>query len=156
MDFTLFKKKVEILNEQRSNELRDRYICKFVNVDDKLYQERIQLRHKFIDGYCYLGYLWEYIINSVVIEEEYISKKAVRLNNIYVFWDIHSCEKILIKDYWKFDKDVVLKMNIKTLLLGDNYLPEDIYIFDESFSWTLIKTHEYISGKRFCLKFGNI
>lgn len=156
MDFELFKKETEILNKQRSNELRDRYISKFINVNDKLYQERIQLRHKFIDGYCYLGYLWEYIISSVVIEEEYISKKAEQLNNIYIFWDIHSCEKILIEDYWKFDKDVVLKMNIKTLLSGENYLPEDIYIFDESFEWTLIKTHEDICGKRFCLKFGNI
>ena len=61
-----------------------------------------------------------------------------------------------MKDYWKFDKDAVLKMDFEILLDGEEYLPEDIYIFDESMTWTLIKTHEDIDGKCYCLKSGKI
>lgn len=156
MDFTIFKNEVEFVVKQRRNELRDRYIYNFVNTENSAYQEQISSYHKCIDGDCYLGYLWDFLINPVVIEEGYIDKSAKGLNDVYVFWDIHSCERIFIKDYWKFGKDVMLKLNIKTLLQGESYLPEDIYIFDDSLSWTFIKTHEDIQGKRFCLKCGEI
>lgn len=156
MDFSVFKDRIEICDKKLGETLRDQYCNKFVNVNEESYQEQIESRHKCIDGYCYLGYLWDHIINPIIIAEEDIAKKAVDLGKVYVFWDIHSCERIFIKDYWKFDKDAVLKMNMATLLQGEGYLPEDIYIFDESFTWTFIKTHEDIRGMRFCLKAGEI
>lgn len=156
MNFVDFVGKIEFLDKKRRSEYREKYIENFINSNDKSYREQIQLRHRFVDGYCYLGYLWDYIISPVVIEEEEIKEIAKKMGGIYVFWDIHTCERIFIKDYWKFDKDAILKMNVETLLQGEEYLPEDIYIFDESFSWTLIKTHEDINGNRFCLKSGNI
>ena len=73
-----------------------------------------------------------------------------------MFWDIHSCERILIKDYWRFEKDAVLQMSMNLLLENEMYLPEDIYIVDKDFSWTMVKTHEDIDGKRYCLVCGNI
>lgn len=156
MEFSVFQDQIEILDKKLGNVLRNKYHDAFVNVNEESYHEQIESRHKFVDGYCYLGYLWDYIINPMVMEEEDITKKAMDMNEVYVFWDIHSCERILIKDYWKFDKDAVLKMNMDTLLKGECYLPEDIYIFDESFTWTFIKTHEDIQGTRFCLKVGDI
>lgn len=36
------------------------------------------------------------------------------------------------------------------------YLPEDIYIFDKSFKWTIILTHEEVEGERYCFKVGDI
>ena len=156
MDFSVFKNRIEILDKKLGDTLRAQYCNKFVNVNAESYQEQIAFRHKFIDGYCYLGYLWDHIINPIIIAEEDIAQKAADLSRIYVFWDIHSCERILIKNYWKFDRDAVLKMNMATLLQGEGYLPEDIYIFDESFTWTFIKTHEDIRGMRFCLKAGEI
>ena len=77
-----------------------------------------------------------------------------KMKSIYVFWDIHSSEKIWIKDYWKFDKDAVLRMSMDTLLAGCEFLPEDIYICDSTFQWTFVMTHEEIENKRYCLKCG--
>lgn len=156
MDFKIFKTQLEVLGNVEGGELRKKYIQKFVNTDHELYQDQIQLTHKFLDGYCYLGYLWDYIKNPVLIEKEYLEAMAGKINKVYVFWDIHSCERIFVKDYWKFDKDAVLKMEFEMLLEGEEYLPEDIYIFDESMTWTLVKTHEDIDGKCYCLKSGKI
>ena len=63
---------------------------------------------------------------------------------------------VLIEDYWRFEKDAVLKLDFETLIEGEKYLPEDIYIFDKNITWTLIKTHEDIDGKSYCIKSGNI
>lgn len=156
MEFSKFCDEVMVLNKKNSTELREKYVAKFVNVNHELFHEQIQSRHKFVDGYCYLGYLWDYIINPVVIPETDFVEMAKKFSEIYVFWDIHSCERIFIKDYWKFEKEAMLKMKIETLLQGEKYLPEDIYIFDESFNWTLIKTHEYTEKTRFCLMSGKI
>ncbi|MBQ9990736.1 MAG: hypothetical protein IJP31_07330 [Lachnospiraceae bacterium] len=77
-----------------------------------------------------------------MIRQEYIRSRENVLEEVFVFWDIHSKERIWSRYYWKFDKDAVLKIKYSTLLAGERYLPEDIYIFDCSFSWTLIQTHE--------------
>ena len=156
MDFIRFQEKVEILDKKRGKELRNKYINRFINTDHKIYKEQIQIYHKFIDGYCYLGYLWDCILNPIVIDEAKFEEKARRIGKVYAFWDIHSCERIFIKNYWKFDKDAILNLEMETLMQGEEFLPEDIYIFDDSFAWTLIKTHEDIQGKRFCLQSGRI
>lgn len=156
MDLQTFKRKLQILNDDEGCEVRKEYINKFINTNDKSYQEQIKSKRKFVDGYCYLGYLWDYIKDPIVIEKNYIEALTKNINVVYVFWDIHTCERICIKDYWKFDKTAVLKLELKTLLAGEKYLPEDIYIFDESLTWTVIKTHEDIDGNCYCLKSGKI
>ena len=156
MNFKMFEADVRILDRQSGRKIREKYIEHFVNTEHTNYKQQIQIRHQFIDGYCYLGYLWDFIKNPIVIEENYFETIAERISDIYVFWDIHSCERILIKDYWKFDKEAVLELKYRHLLEGKEFLPEDIYIFDSSLTWTLIKTHEEINGKRYCLKTGKI
>ena len=89
-----------------------------------------------------------------MVEESLIYSYRDKMKSIYVFWDIHSSEKIWIKDYWKFDKDAVLRMSMDTLLAGCEFLPEDIYICDSTFQWTFVMTHEEIENKRYCLKCG--
>lgn len=156
MDFKTFNTKLTILNKTERSKLRDRYIKKFINVNHELYQEQIQSKKNCLDGYCYGGYLWDYIKDPVIIDKDYIEAVAKNIDKVYVFWDIHSHERIFIKNYWKFDKDAILQLSLKTLLEGENFLPEDIYIFDNTITWTLIKTHEDIDGKCYCLKSGQI
>lgn len=144
------------MGEIEKSEIRNKYIAKFVNIKSSTYQERIKKKSRYIDGYCYQAYLWDCIDSATIVDEEYIDQFIKNDEQVYVFWDIHSCERIFIKDYWKFEKDAVLQMSMKLLLENERFLPEDIYIVDKNFTWTLIKTHEDIDGKRYCLKSGNI
>lgn len=156
MEFEVFQANLNILDKQKGDELRKTYIAKFIDTNDKSYKKRILKRHEFCDGYCYLGYLWDYLKKPVVIGKEYLEKAADGIDRVYVFWDIHSCERIFIKNYWRFGKTAVLSLPFKILLEGAEYLPEDIYIFDETMSWTLITTHEDIDGECYYLKSGEI
>ncbi|MBS6396319.1 MAG: hypothetical protein KH452_04085 [Clostridiales bacterium] len=156
MNFEDFCAKLEILDEEEGNRVRDKYIEKFVDAKHPLYESQIKHRHKFSDGYCYEGYLWDYLKSKYFIEKEKIGEKAKTLGTIYVFWDIHSCERIFVKNYWKFGKNTVLKLPFSILMEGQQYLPEDIYIFDEKMTWTFVITHEDIDGTCYCLKSGNI
>lgn len=150
-----FKSKVKVLRKEEGNGLREKYIEQFINRSGPFW-ERIEDVHKFKDGYCYEGYLWDCMKKPILIKESYVELKADNIDKVYVFWDINTCERIFIKDYWKLDKDAVLKLKFSDLLEGQEHLPEDIYIFDDSFSWTLILTHEDIDGERYCLKSGDI
>ncbi|MBD5482386.1 MAG: DUF4275 family protein [Lachnospiraceae bacterium] len=156
MEFKSFKAQVNILDKLEGESIRERYIEKFVNSTHSQYQEQIQKKYKFRDGYCYLGYLWDYMKEPTIIDEHYIRSKRKDIGDVYVFWDIHSCERILIKDYWKFGKRDIINLNFDVLIKGAMYLPEDIYIFDASYMWTMVMTHENINGKRYCIKCGNI
>ena len=105
MDLKTFKTQLQILNETERREFRKKYIEKFINTHHESYQKQIQSKRKFLDGYCYLGYLWDYVKNPSIIDIEYIEKIAKNIDAVYVFWDIHSCERIFVQNYWKFDKD---------------------------------------------------
>ena len=154
MDLDELKRKSVIHDKKSADEIRKRYIETFVNTEKSSYHDQIEKLQKFTDGYCYVGYLWDFLREPEMVEESLIYSYRDKMKSIYVFWDIHSSEKIWIKDYWKFDKDAVLRMSMDTLLAGCEFLPEDIYICDSTFQLTFVMTHEEIENKRYCLKCG--
>lgn len=156
MEFKEFVDNIQIMDKPTSMKLRKRYIDRFIDNNNKLYNEQIKQKRKFIDGYCYIGYLWDYLIHKEIVNEEYIESALKNKNQVYVFWDIHSSERIFIKNYWRFDKEAMLKMKFDILLSGLEFLPEDIYIFDDTMEWTFVYTHEEICTKRYCIKSVNL
>ena len=154
MKFDEFKASVTLLDKEQRNFLRNKYIMTFIDVNSEWYHEWIEKRKRYCDGDCYLGYLWDCLKAKDLIDKAYIEHLHGQLGQVFVFWDIHSCERIFIKDYWKFDKDAMLFVDFDVLLQGTKYLPEDIYIFDQTFKWTLILTHEDIDGIPYYLKSG--
>lgn len=141
---------MNIIIDEKAGRLREKYIASFVDKNSTYYVDYIQKRVLCIDGECYLGYLWDCLRCAEAVDEitavDFISKKE----HIYIMWDINSCEYILIEDYWKYPKTAVLEMNGNEYASFQSMLPEDIYIFDESFTWTITLTHEYIGDHRYC------
>lgn len=156
MTFDKFKKAIEIIPVNEAQKLRQLYINTFINVDKEYYKKYIEIRYNYSDGLCYTGYLWDCLKVVSVIDMESIKETASMLNEVFVFWDVHTKENIFTEDYWKFGKEDVLRLDLELLIMNIQYLPEDIYIFNEDLTWTLILTHEYVDGKRWCLKSGNI
>ena len=60
--------------------------------------------------------------------------------------------RILIPDYWKYPKESVLKMTSQEFMRNRDSLPDDIYVMDDTFEWSIAFTHEEdAQQKRFCL-----
>lgn len=132
--------------------IRETYCSSFFNVESDEYKVAIETKYNFSDGFCYSGYLWDYLSSPVQIGVKYLVSEVKKLKEIYVLWDIHSCERIFIENYWKFEKDDILLLDGNILTEALHLLPEDIYIFDSSYTWTMILTHEYLKDERYCLK----
>lgn len=156
MSLDKFKNNLRILSQEAAQSLRSEYIKSFIDTQKQYYNKYIDKVNEYSDGMCYTGYLWDCLKNALVIDLQYIESISNKLNSVYVLWDIHTKERIFIEDYWKFGKDSILKLEFAELMKNLEYLPEDIYIFDESFRWTVVLTHEYVEDKRWCLKSGNI
>jgi hypothetical protein len=151
-----FKRNIIIINKIEGSLLRNRYIQKFILTEKDYYKRYVLSTQTFSDGICYTGYLWDCLKEVEVIDFNYINSMRNSLEKVYVLWDIHSRDRILIEDYWKFKKNDILLLDFCVLLDNLDYLPEDIYIFNESFKWTFVLTHEYFDNKRWCLKSGGI
>ncbi|WP_094607241.1 hypothetical protein SPSIL_021400 [Sporomusa silvacetica DSM 10669] len=151
-----FTKQLVIVPINESQYLREKYINSFIDVNREYYKKYIETLNEYSDGTCYTGYLWDCLKDVIVTDLQYIESKSCVMNNVFVFWDIHTKERIFYNDYWKFGKKSVLKLGFNTLMNNLEFLPEDVYIFDESFKWTLVITHEFVDDKRWCLKTGNI
>lgn len=55
-------------------------------------------------------------------------------------------------NYWKYPKDSTILIDKNEFIDKFPTFPEDIYIFDETLSWTVVLTHEVTDMvKRSCL-----
>lgn len=133
---------------------REQYIKKFIKSTQTGYVENIGTYELYSDGYCYSGYLWEYLKRIRVVSERFCFDW---LNNyaqdkIFILWDIHSKEKVFVDDYWKYPKHSILEICKDEFNSIVDLLPEDIYIYDKSYEWTIALTHEWIDdNRRYCL-----
>lgn len=140
-----------ILDTTKSDVLRRNYIKNFVDVASTYYKENIAQKTRFSDGLCYTGYLWDCLLNPCIILESEADRLLNEKRKVFIMWDIHSSDRILIPNYWKFPKTNVLSIDVWEKKLKDN-LPEDVYVFDNTFSWSIIYTHETdIKNNRYCL-----
>jgi len=152
MEIKELLRKAVITKKDEKDRIRNFYCSSFFDIESEGYIEEIEKMHKYLDGYCYNGYLWDYLSRPEIIEELCLIEKIREVAEVYILWDIHSCEKIFIEDYWKFEKDDILLLSGNLLVETLDIFPEDVYIFDASFTWTMILTHEYSENKRYCLK----
>lgn len=142
MDISLFRSQVKILDVSEARAARIAYLKAFVDTESDWYKAHIAVTRKCSDGECYEGYLWDCLKSRQIIGEQQFLRDVAAYGRVLVMWDIHSKERILIEDYWKFDKAAVLELQGKVLVGGMALLPEDLYVFDRSYSWSLISTHE--------------
>ena len=95
---------MEILIADTAMQIKSRYILTFVDVASPYYHDYIEKHTTFSDGLCYTGYLWDCFRNKVPMSEDECIRFIKRQKTIYCFWDIHSKDRILIPDYWKYPK----------------------------------------------------
>jgi hypothetical protein len=138
MNLESFKELVQVFDEVKSNELRKKYKDTFINQKEEDYERHIGFKES--EGIQYYdGYLWDFLIIFHAVLEDEIYQNLKNLDQkVYVMWDLHSKER----SYPNFRRDVEINVNSIDLLHGLEFLPEDIYIFDDSFQWTMILTHE--------------
>lgn len=134
---------MNILNFTESSFLREKFINSFINKESNYYKSNILNEEMFSDGMCYRGYLWDCLhhCKNISLRESLTFLETKK--NIYIMWDIHSKDRIFIPNYWKYPKHSILLIESWSECFLED-LPEDIYLFDETFSWCVIYTHEEI------------
>lgn len=143
---------MEVLITDEATQIREKYIRAFVETTSSYYRNYIKKCMLFSDGLCYTGYLWDCLKNKMPIPEDQCIRCIEIRNTIYCFWDIHSKDRILIPNYWKYPKHSVLKMTPQEFFIHMKSFPEDIYITDDTFEWSIAFTHEEdAQQKRYCL-----
>lgn len=142
---------MRLLSESVSDNIRKEYIACFVNSDCEYYINKIHKLTRFNDGMCYTGYLWDCLKNKFIMSEEQCLENIRVHDKFYIFWDIHSKERIFIPNYWKYPKTAVIQMDYQEFIESRDTFPEDIYVVDKTFLWSVVFTHEVDENQeRFC------
>jgi hypothetical protein len=149
--FDAFRAAVVILTPSEAHAVRARLVEARLDPEWKGEgPDQLELR-PFDDGLSYTGYLWDYLADKEVVEEEEVWRRVDRMPTVLAMWDIHSTERVRIPNYFRFPKGTVLRSQPKIIKEGLGYLPEDLYLFDESCGWVGALTHEWVDGKRYCV-----
>lgn len=149
---------MHILSGAEAKDIREMFIGQFVDTACNYFQNRIENMMQFSDGLRYTGYLWDCLFKRERVSYNYIMNQLEGcINPIYIFWDIHSCDRVRIKNYWKYPIDSVLCISPAEIQAVMQTLPEDCYFFDDSLSWAFALTHEELKpGKRLCYMVSNL
>lgn len=140
-----------LLDPTKSGVLRHDYIRAFVNTTQPYYRKGADQKSMLVGG-RYTGYLWDRLLNPSIILEHEADHLLRGKQKIYIMWDMHLFEMILIPNYRRFPEPKILYADIWTEAFK-NDLPEDVYIFDDTLNWSIIYTHETDeNNNRYCLK----
>jgi hypothetical protein len=144
----------QILSPEDSAFWRQAYLDAFVDTSCEYYQRQIASPHQFSDGVHYEGYLWDCLQSRTRITIQRFQNEVVRHPEIFVMADDHSRDRVLVPPLWPYPPYSVVRFEPHALLKTLESLPEDIYVFDSSVSWTLVLTHEDDGKRRFCCAVG--
>ena len=144
---------MKILQGQAARDCREMFINKFVDQYSTYYKERILNPVLKFEDSAYYGYLWECFSSCEVKTQKECMQWLADKTQIFILWDILPDLAVAGgRDAWNYPKHGVLSVDIQeyTAIAAD--LPEDIYLFDASFSWCVSFTHETnLQNERWCL-----
>ncbi len=142
-----------IVDQALADRLRADFIDKFTDKTLPFYQKALRMR-RFYDGMCYMGYIWE------VLKQPYdrVTREAAlglleERAEVYVLWDVRTMKNVAQAFHYRVPKDMVIRVEGRCLAeqlradlaspsLPASFLPEDIYVFDDSLDWYIAFTHE--------------
>ncbi len=167
---------MKIIDTTEANMLRQAFINAFVDTSTDYYKNISKIEpDTVVYGAYYFSYLWDtlYQDNTETISFDNAIKLIVQKNQVYSMWDIRPKEIVdpfpypPLKPHYLdiYNSDTIIKWESAELTalldkeLGDysTYdcltatLPEDIYIFDDTFEWSVLFTHSAIDGERICV-----
>ena len=115
---------MKVLQKDESSLVRELYIYAFIDSESEWYINHIKTMQFCVDGLCYDGYLWECLKDGYKFISTQHAVDILETNkHIYLLYDIHSCEKILQPNYWKYCKTAVLVGTTKEFLSEMPHLP---------------------------------
>jgi hypothetical protein len=144
----------QILTPEDSAFWRNAYLEAFVDTAREHYQQAIAKPRRFSDGVHHTGYLWECLRSHSRITIERFKHEVIRYPEVMVMADDHSRDQVPGAPLWPYPAYSVARFTSRLLLNSCDTLPEDIYVFDTTVSWTLILTHEHDAKRRICCAIG--
>jgi hypothetical protein len=124
---------------------RAKFVDTFIDKENEYYNSNIA---NPIQEQCYSGYLWEVFINKEVKDEACLVNYIQALDKVNVIWD----NNLFVREYARFPKNSLIEMSGNEFLEIIPTFPEDIYVFDDTYSWAISFTHESnLDNSRFCL-----
>jgi hypothetical protein len=144
----------KILSPEDSDFWRQAYLDAFVDTSSEHYLRHIGSRRQFSDGLHYEGYIWDCLRSPIRITIQRFYLEIVKHPEVFVMADDHSRERISGAPLWPYPPCSVTRFEPQILMESLESLPEDIYVFDSSISWTLVHTHEHDEKRRICCAVG--
>jgi hypothetical protein len=149
-------KSVQLFPPDESNFLRHAYFEAFANTTSEHYQKYVAPLQQFSDGKHYTGYLWDNIRDGRRVTFERLRNEISLHPKVNVMADNHSRDRVINAPLWPYPTNSVIALPPTLLIQLLHALPDDLYIFDLTLTWTLIMTHEHDTKRRICIAAGEV
>lgn len=148
---------MEIICGKEAVELRELYAEAFLDTQGERYHRYLKAATKDAPA----GLMWDCLPalqEKKIVESECTCLWQIeRRTDLYVIWDVCAYgwglwhpKPSVVPSY--YDTPAVMRMRSEEFSAHYKDFPDDVYVFDDSLSWTAILTHEYYGAhdKRIC------
>ncbi|MEF2246454.1 hypothetical protein [Paenibacillus sp. IITD108] len=128
---TEIKKKFVRLSKSKSEVLRRKFEKEFCSTDSEQYKY-----YKREPGYM----LWDCMIGGPrVLTIQEVNENPPFPGDVYVFWDVNERDE----EMFKLGKYYLHQMPFEKFLLNYFSFPQETYVFDEHFKYSIVLSHEH-------------
>lgn len=167
----------EPLSKERSDRLRETFIRRFIDTECDYYRRYKALIGGADDSVVCAGFLWDCLRDYSPNRDRCTDVQAAEFlesrTSVYFMWDFWRTGTVFADEYpnavirtsgavGKLSVDewnAELEAEKHDCYIEHPWLPSDIYVFDDSFSWVVVFTHEFDdcepsdNVKRFCVMY---
>lgn len=137
-----------IFSIKESSIIREKILNKFINENDSWYKEKVALKYEINGERKTAAYYWEGIISPQIINLAKAYSILEEKFSLLLMWD----DNLFTPKNLLYPNLSVISLSYKEFLENKINFPEDIYLFDSSFSWIICLTHETgLDDKEYCL-----
>lgn len=138
-----FQRGIRIVPADKAQAIRQRYQHAFLDILSDRYRRDVKELVPYPDGLLQRGYMWDCLKSYQEETWEDFWRLVCGFREVLVLWDRLSKVRIYDPDYYKLGRDTVIACTPAHLQTGLELLPRDLYIFDLTFTWSAIQTHEF-------------
>ena len=138
---------MKILTGIESAQIRERFQKTFLDFENPYYHSFFNAKLTLENYHQYTDYMWDILKNKEVIWGAEAEKRLQEQGEIFLMWD----DNRFIPLQFPYARKGVLRLTFAEFQSQESIFPDDVYFFDESYSWAIALTHTYQEEGRWCL-----
>ncbi|MEK8127514.1 hypothetical protein WMW72_06250 [Paenibacillus filicis] len=142
MDKEILLNQLQKVTEHKKDNLKNQFINTFIDTKTDYYEKYINNVNGELGYYLWCCFKHQGKVSTFSVSELGSVLDHINTDNVLLFWDHY-----IYKEIMDLGRNELFCCPKKFLINNTSAFPQDFYVFDETFTWVILITHEQQNQK---------